>query len=124
MLRLLRCDFFISVYTTGIITILICLCSYLEGLCRTLGLAEKFVFVSPTLISPVRVDTEDAGLRERVDSLLIFLHDVPRGRLLIVPHNRGRHWVLGVIDPWEDLVLYFDPLREKKRDDFTELVNM
>ena len=109
---------------SGIITILICLCSYLEGLCRTLGLAEKFVFVSPTLISPVRVDTADAGLRERVDSLLIFLHDVPRGRLLIVPHNRGRHWVLGVIDPWEDLVLYFDPLREKKRDDFTELVNM
>ena len=98
------------------------LCSYLEELCRINGQAEKFVFVSPTLISPVRVDTEDAGMRERVDNLLTFLQDAPKGRLFLVPHNRGRHWVLGVIDPWEDLVLYFDPLREKKRDDFTELV--
>ena len=95
----------------------------MEELCRTVGQAEKFVFVSPTLISPVRVDTEDAGLRDRADSLLSFLHDAPKGRLYLVPHNRGRQWVLGVIDPWEDLVLYFDPLREKKRDDFTELMN-
>ena len=109
---------------SGIITILIRLCSYLEELCRINGQAEKFVFVSPTLISPVRIDTEDAGMRERADNLLNFLHDAPKRRLYLVPHNRGRHWVLGVIDPWEDLVLYFDPLREKKRDDFTELMNM
>ncbi|GMN60153.1 hypothetical protein TIFTF001_029238 [Ficus carica] len=36
---------------------------YLEELCRINGRAEKFVFVSPTLISPIRVDTSDAGLR-------------------------------------------------------------
>ncbi|GMN35646.1 hypothetical protein TIFTF001_042259 [Ficus carica] len=97
---------------------------YLEELCRINGQAEKFVFVSPSLISPVRTDTEDAGRRERADNLLNFLRDAPKERLYLVPHNRGRHWVLGVIDPWEDLVLYFDPLREKKRDDFTELMNM
>ncbi|GMN32585.1 hypothetical protein TIFTF001_041760 [Ficus carica] len=97
---------------------------YLEELCRINGQDEKFVFVSPTLISLVRIDTEDAGMRERADSLIIFLRDAPKGQLYLVPHNRGRHWVLGVIDPWEDLVLYFDPLREKKRDDFTELMNM
>ncbi|GMN56024.1 hypothetical protein TIFTF001_025148 [Ficus carica] len=97
---------------------------YLEELCRINGQAEKFVFVSPSLISPVRTDTEDAGRRERADNLLSFLRDAPKERLYLVPHNRGRHWVLGVIDPWEDLVLYFDPLREKKRDDFTELMNM
>ncbi|GMN58471.1 hypothetical protein TIFTF001_027570 [Ficus carica] len=97
---------------------------YLEELCRINGQAEKFAFVSPTLISPVRTYTEDAGMRERADSLISFMHDAPKGRLYLVPHNRGRHWVLGVIDPWEDLVLYFDPLREKKRDDFTELMNM
>ncbi|GMN72002.1 hypothetical protein TIFTF001_052756, partial [Ficus carica] len=97
---------------------------YLEELCRINGQAEKFVFVSPSLISPVRTDTEDAGRRERVDNLLSFLRDAPIERLYLVPHNRGRHWVLGVIDPWEDLVLYFDPLREKKRDGFTELMNM
>nr|GMN70509.1 hypothetical protein TIFTF001_039552 [Ficus carica]GMN70513.1 hypothetical protein TIFTF001_039556 [Ficus carica] len=83
-----------------------------------------FVFVSPSLFSPVITDTEDACRRERADNLLSFLRDAPKGRLYLVPHNRGRHWILGVIDPWEDLVLYFDPLREKKRDDFTELMNM
>ncbi|GMN73773.1 hypothetical protein TIFTF001_053079 [Ficus carica] len=97
---------------------------YLEELCRINGQAEKFVFVSPSLISPVRTDTEDAGRRERADNLLSFLRDAPKERLYLVPYNRGRHWVLGVIDPWEDLVLYFDPLREKKRDDFTELMTM
>ncbi|GMN64983.1 hypothetical protein TIFTF001_034052 [Ficus carica] len=97
---------------------------YLEELCRINGQAEKFAFVSPTLVSPVRIDTEDAGMRERADSLISFMRDAPKGRLYLVPHNRGRHWVLGVIDPWEDLVLYFDLLREKKRDDFTELMNM
>ncbi|GMN66146.1 hypothetical protein TIFTF001_035206 [Ficus carica] len=96
---------------------------YLEELCRINGQAEKFVFVSSTLISPVRIDTEDAGMRERANSLISFLRDAPKGRLYLVPHNRGS-WVLGVIDPWEDLVLYFDHLREKKRDDFTELMNM
>ncbi|GMN64666.1 hypothetical protein TIFTF001_033745 [Ficus carica] len=97
---------------------------YLEELCRINGQAEKFVLVSPTLISPIRIDTEDASMRERANILVSFLRDAPKGRLYLVPHNRGRHWVLGVIDPWENLVLYFDPLREKKRDDFTELMNI
>ncbi|GMN49187.1 hypothetical protein TIFTF001_018360 [Ficus carica] len=91
----------------GRVTILIRLCKYLEELCRINGQAEKFVFVSPTLISPVRTDTKDTGMRERADLLVGFLHDAPKGRLYLVPHNRGRHWVLGVIDLWEDLVLYF-----------------
>ncbi|GMN40313.1 hypothetical protein TIFTF001_009534 [Ficus carica] len=53
-----------------------------------------------------RTDTPDAGLRERADALVAFLRNAPKGRLYLVPHYRGRHWVLGVIDPWEDLVLY------------------
>ncbi|GMN65130.1 hypothetical protein TIFTF001_034189 [Ficus carica] len=97
---------------------------YLEELCRINGQADKFAFVSPTLISPVRTDTEDAGMRDQANNLISFLRDAPKGQLYLVPHNRGRHWVLGVIDPWEDLVLYFDPLREKKREDFTELMNI
>ncbi|GMN59592.1 hypothetical protein TIFTF001_028683 [Ficus carica] len=87
---------------------------YLEELCRINGQAEKFAFVSPTLILPVRKDIEDAGMRDRANNLISFLRDTQKGRLYLVPHNRGRHWVLGVIDPWEDLVLYFNPLREKK----------
>ncbi|GMN62964.1 hypothetical protein TIFTF001_032041 [Ficus carica] len=68
---------------------------YLEELCRINWQAEKFVFVSPTLISTVRIDTDNAGMRERADILVSFLHDAPKGRLYLVPHNRGRHWVLG-----------------------------
>ncbi|GMN48415.1 hypothetical protein TIFTF001_017583 [Ficus carica] len=97
---------------------------YLAKLCVVNGRAEKFVFVSPTLISPVRTNTSDAGLRERADALVAFSRNAPKGRLYLVPHNRWRHWVLGVIDPWENLVLYFDPLWEKKRDNFTNLMNM
>ncbi|GMN69594.1 hypothetical protein TIFTF001_038647 [Ficus carica] len=52
---------------------------YLEELCRINGQAEKFVFVSPTLISPLRVDTPDADLRERADALVAFLRDTPKG---------------------------------------------
>ncbi|GMN32451.1 hypothetical protein TIFTF001_050806 [Ficus carica] len=70
---------------------------YLEELCRINGQADKFAFVSPTLISPVRTDTEDAGMRDRADNLISFLRDAPKGRLYLVPHNRGRHWV------WESL---------------------
>ncbi|GMN60083.1 hypothetical protein TIFTF001_029172 [Ficus carica] len=45
---------------------------YLEELCRINGQAEKFAFVSPTLISPVRIDTEDAGMRDRAEILSAF----------------------------------------------------
>ncbi|GMN32108.1 hypothetical protein TIFTF001_041682 [Ficus carica] len=52
---------------------------YLEELCRINGQAEKFVFVSPTLISPIRTDTAYAGMRERADALLAFLRGAPKG---------------------------------------------
>ncbi|GMN23092.1 hypothetical protein TIFTF001_047534 [Ficus carica] len=50
-----------------------------EKLCAINGQAEKFVFVSPTLISPVRINTPDADLREQVDTLVAFLRDAPKG---------------------------------------------
>ncbi|GMN21744.1 hypothetical protein TIFTF001_040100 [Ficus carica] len=52
---------------------------YLEELCDINGQAEKFVLLSPTLISPVRTDNPDAGLRERADALIAFLCGTPKG---------------------------------------------
>ncbi|GMN47765.1 hypothetical protein TIFTF001_016948 [Ficus carica] len=52
---------------------------YLEELCAIYGRAEKFVFVSPTLISPVRTDTPYVGLRELADALVAFWRDAPKG---------------------------------------------
>ncbi|GMN63750.1 hypothetical protein TIFTF001_032835 [Ficus carica] len=66
---------------------------YLAELCAINGRAEKFVFVSPTLISLFSTYTPDAGLRERANALVAFLRDAPKGRLYLVPHNRGRHWL-------------------------------
>ncbi|GMN65501.1 hypothetical protein TIFTF001_034571 [Ficus carica] len=51
---------------------------YLEELCRINERAEKFVFVSPTLISPIRTDTPDTSLREQADALVGFLRDAPK----------------------------------------------
>ncbi|GMN61917.1 hypothetical protein TIFTF001_031005 [Ficus carica] len=62
---------------------------YLAEICFTNGRPEKFVFVSPTLISPVRTDTPNTILRERADALVTFLRNAPKGRLYLVPHNRG-----------------------------------
>ena len=56
--------------------------------------------------------------------LVAFLHDTQKKWLYLVPHNKERQWILGVINPWKGLVLYFDPFREKKRDIFTNLINM
>ncbi|GMN57724.1 hypothetical protein TIFTF001_026831 [Ficus carica] len=64
---------------------------YLAKLCVTIGLAEKFVLVSPTLISLVKKNTPYAGLREQANALVAFLHNAPKGRLYLVPYNRGRH---------------------------------
>ncbi|GMN56138.1 hypothetical protein TIFTF001_025249 [Ficus carica] len=52
---------------------------YLTKLCVVNGRVEKFMFVSSTLISPVRTDTPDAGLRERADAFFAFLRNSPKG---------------------------------------------
>ncbi|GMN61871.1 hypothetical protein TIFTF001_030957 [Ficus carica] len=46
-----------------------------------------------------KTDTPDAGLREQADALVAFLRNASKGRFYLVPHKRGRHWVLGDIDP-------------------------
>ena len=60
------------------IIILILLCRYLAELCVVNGQVEKFVFVYPTMISSVRTNTPDAGLRERADAIVAFLHNAPK----------------------------------------------
>ncbi|GMN32745.1 hypothetical protein TIFTF001_041781 [Ficus carica] len=51
---------------------------YLEKLCVTNKRVEKFVFVSPTLISLVKKDTPDADLREQANALVTFLRNTPK----------------------------------------------
>ncbi|GMN58632.1 hypothetical protein TIFTF001_027735 [Ficus carica] len=50
------------------------------------------------------------------------LRNAPQGKLFLMPYNSGQHWVLAVVDPWDDLVLYFNPLGNEQGDDFKDLI--
>ena len=39
-------------------------------------------------------------------------------------YNNGQHWILAVIDPWDDSVMYFNPLRNEPGDDFKDLIKL
>ncbi|GMN71519.1 hypothetical protein TIFTF001_055540 [Ficus carica] len=39
-----------------------------------------------------------------------------------MPYNSGQHWILTVIDPWDDSVMYFNPLGNEPGDDFKDLI--
>ena len=84
---------------------------------------QRFEFISPVIVSPVqRVADRAAYVRERADYILQVIRNAPQGKLFLMPYNSGQHWVLAVIDPWEDLVLYFNPLGNEPGDDFKDLI--
>ncbi|GMN46092.1 hypothetical protein TIFTF001_015277 [Ficus carica] len=70
-----------------------------------------------------RVDRE-AYVRERADNILRILRNAPKGKLFLMPYNSGQHWILAVIDLWDDSVLYFNPLGNEPGDDFKYLITM
>ncbi|GMN65078.1 hypothetical protein TIFTF001_034149 [Ficus carica] len=39
-----------------------------------------------------------------------------------MPYNSGQHWILEVIDPWDDSVIYFNPLGNESGDGFKDLI--
>ena len=84
---------------------------------------QRFEFISPVLVSPVqRVADCAAYFRERADYILQILRNAPQGKLFLMPYNSGQHWILAVIDPWDDSVLYFNPLENAPGDDFKDLI--
>ncbi|GMN19557.1 hypothetical protein TIFTF001_039838 [Ficus carica] len=97
--------------------------SYLSECCQRDGLDKQFAFISPTVTSPI-TEHENGHLRERSNCLVTLLRNSPIGRVYLTPYNIGRHWMLAIIDPWEDHVLWFDPLRHSPHSDFIELIIM
>ena len=84
---------------------------------------QRFEFISPVLVSPVqRVADHAAYIRERADNITRSLRDAPQGKRFLMPYNSGQHWILAVIDPWDDSVLYFNPLGNASGDDFKDLI--
>ncbi|GMN62536.1 hypothetical protein TIFTF001_031617 [Ficus carica] len=96
---------------------------YLADCCARAGMDQRFEFISPVIVSPVhRVADRAAYVRERADYILQVLRNAPQGKLFLMPYNSGQHWVLAVVDPWDDLVLYFNPLGNEPGDDFKDLI--
>ncbi|GMN33479.1 hypothetical protein TIFTF001_041901, partial [Ficus carica] len=38
--------------------------------------------------------------------------------------NSRKHWILAVIDSWDDSVMYFNPLGNKPDDEFDSLIKL
>ncbi|GMN62151.1 hypothetical protein TIFTF001_031243 [Ficus carica] len=96
---------------------------YLADCCARAGMDQRFEFISPVIVSPVQCVADRAAyIRERADYILQILRNAPQGKLFLMPYNSGQHWILTIIDPWDDLVLYFNPLGNKPGDDFKDLI--
>ncbi|GMN69955.1 hypothetical protein TIFTF001_038999 [Ficus carica] len=99
--------------------------SYLSDCCARAGLDQRFVFISPFLVSPVQQNVDRvAYIRERADNIIRIITNIPRGSLVLMPYNSGEHWILAVINPWDDSVLYFNPLGNDPGEDFQQLITL
>ncbi|CAN6691342.1 unnamed protein product [Malus baccata var. baccata] len=86
----------------------VCISIYIRQLWSTLkknNLDGLFGFVDPGRIS------QKAGRKEqRSNALALRLQNCKKGQLIFAPYNKGFHWLLAIIDPYEELVYYMDSL--------------
>ncbi|KAB2614989.1 ubiquitin-like-specific protease ESD4 [Pyrus ussuriensis x Pyrus communis] len=86
----------------------VCISIYIRQLWSTLkknNLDGMFGFVDPGRIS------QKAGKKEqRSNALALRLQNCKKGQLIFAPYNKGFHWLLAIIDPYEELVYYMDSL--------------
>ncbi|GMN59774.1 hypothetical protein TIFTF001_028869 [Ficus carica] len=88
-----------------------------------LGMDQRFEFISPILVSPVQQNVDRvAYVRERAEYILRIFRNAPKEKRFLMPYNSGQHWILAIIDPWDDSVLYFNPLGNEPGDDFKDLI--
>ncbi|GMN68349.1 hypothetical protein TIFTF001_037401 [Ficus carica] len=99
--------------------------SYLADCCARAGVDQRFKFISPVLVSPVphNVDRK-VFYRERANNILWILTNAPRGKLFLILYISSQHWILAVLDSWDDLVLDFNPLGNEPSDDFKSLIKL
>ncbi|GMN65217.1 hypothetical protein TIFTF001_034304 [Ficus carica] len=98
---------------------------YLANCCARAGMDQRFEFISLVLVSLVQQNVDRvAYIRERAENILRILRNAPKGKLFLMPYNSGQYWILAVIDPWDDSILYFNPLGNEPDDDFKNLIMM
>ncbi|KAH6771250.1 Rossmann-fold superfamily protein [Perilla frutescens var. hirtella] len=62
------------------------------------------------------------GHQRRLKKFTKRLDGVSSNELVIVPCNVGQHWILTVIDPHNEVVSSFDPIRLQIRDDEWKMI--
>ncbi|GMN51356.1 hypothetical protein TIFTF001_020513 [Ficus carica] len=98
---------------------------YLADCCARVGMDQRFEFISLVLVSPIQQNVDrEAYVREKADNILRILRNAPKGKLFLMPYNSGQHWILALIDPWDDSVLYFNPVGNEPGDDFKDLITI
>ncbi|GMN66679.1 hypothetical protein TIFTF001_035734 [Ficus carica] len=99
--------------------------SYLSDCCARAGMDQRFEFISPFLVSPVQQNVDRvAYIRERADNIIRIITNAPWGRLVLMSYNSSQHWILAVINPCDDSVLYFNPLGNDPGEDFQQLITL
>ena len=93
--------------------------------CEREGVDQRFGFISSILISPVQHDVDrDVYRRKKANNILWILTNEPKGKLYLMSYNIGQYWILAVIGPWDNSVMYFNPLGNELDDDFHDLIKL
>ncbi|GMN64636.1 hypothetical protein TIFTF001_033718 [Ficus carica] len=86
---------------------------------------KRLVIIQTSLSQAIQQNVDrEVYVRERANNILRILTNAPREKLFLMPYNSGQHWILAVIDPWDDSVLYFNPLGNELGDDFKDLITL
>ncbi|KAL0554411.1 hypothetical protein IC582_008332 [Cucumis melo] len=93
--------------------------TYLYSLIIDLNKVSKYVFVDPSLISAGHSTREI-----RAQNLCSRLMTSKQDQLVVAPYNPGDHWLLVIINPYDDVVYHFNSLRTSSRDDIKYVANM
>ncbi|XP_057548707.1 uncharacterized protein LOC130827106 isoform X2 [Amaranthus tricolor] len=91
---------------------------------------HQFGFLCPSRISLVTTKFKDFKMtqhnqRTRSEYILNVLNlEANKGKVFLAPYNVGLHWILCVIDPYDDVVYYLDSLQQSPitRVDLLEVV--
>ncbi|RYE04265.1 MAG: hypothetical protein EOP33_09225 [Rickettsiaceae bacterium] len=96
--------------------------SYLRSRLEKAKKTRNFCFINPSLSSYIQNDDEEAYLSKRVKDVGNVVRHCKFGELVLMPYNKGAHWMLVVLDLWRNSAMFFDPLRNKIPTDLNRLI--
>ena len=89
-------------------------CSYLKILAEGKGLGNKWFFVPAHWCSLIPEGNEEL-YNEKVQGITAALLNKPKGAYVMMPFNNHSHWCLSIIIPWEDKIVWLNPLQGNRK---------